>query len=447
MSIMPTDDAGSPGSPQVPQRNVGEEAVREADGRPEEHSTCMFELQHQSRRAGSDALDRRRILRGTSNSTTVKEDTKMGVILGAGVTGLAAAIKTGYPVFEASDHPGGICRSYNLGGFEFSVGGGHWLFGEGPGLEFIKERVKLNEYERRAGIYYNTTFPYPFQTVAQGPVGPAGNRGILKHWLLDTFGQEQCNLFFFPFNSKYTAGLYEKVVQTDAFKSPQAGGQGFCPRFYSPDRGMTALIDNMALKAQISYKEQACRVDVKGKMVFFTSGLYLKYDRLISTIPLDNMLKLCGVGHNLPYTSVLCINIGAEMGKCTPTDHWLYIPFCKGGFYRVGFYSNVNACYAPGGCVGLSVEMAFLPDKRPDPIELERIVFNVIDELQGWNWIGKVRVVDPTYVSTAYTWLYGKDDAAEKIAWLKEHDIYSVGRYGGWKFTGIAGSIEQGLSV
>lgn len=35
-------------------------------------------------------------------------------ILGAGVTGLAAGIASGLPVFESVESPGGICSSYYI---------------------------------------------------------------------------------------------------------------------------------------------------------------------------------------------------------------------------------------------------------------------------------------------------------------------------------------------
>ena len=37
---------------------------------------------------------------------------KSTLILGAGVTGLAAGYASGWPVYEAADAPGGICSSY-----------------------------------------------------------------------------------------------------------------------------------------------------------------------------------------------------------------------------------------------------------------------------------------------------------------------------------------------
>jgi len=56
------------------------------------------------------------------------------MILGAGFTGLAAGMNTGWPVYEGSDKPGGICSSYDKYGFTFSAGGPHWIFESGKNL-------------------------------------------------------------------------------------------------------------------------------------------------------------------------------------------------------------------------------------------------------------------------------------------------------------------------
>ena len=65
-------------------------------------------------------------------------------ILGAGMTGLAAAMVSGLKVYEAQEVPGGICSSYYLKAnendplysvpedqeaYRFEIGGGHWIFG------------------------------------------------------------------------------------------------------------------------------------------------------------------------------------------------------------------------------------------------------------------------------------------------------------------------------
>lgn len=368
------------------------------------------------------------------------------VILGAGFTGLAAGIKTKAPIYEASEHAGGICRSYHKDGFEFATGGGHWVFGKNKGYDYIKSLVPLNEYKRKASVYYNAKFPYPFQTTAQKNID--WNDGSLKHWLTYKFGIEQSNLFFHPFNEKYTAGLYNEVIQDDEYKTPPAGGVGFVSVFSDPVGGLGIVVDKMAEKCHITYKKRAVKINTEAKSVLFEDNEVVWYDKLISTIPLNQLLWMCGKrDFDLPYSSVLVLNIGAEPDVNLPDDHWLYVPFCKTNFYRIGFYSNVDSSKAPEGMVSLSVEMAFPAEYDYEDLDIPFITQEVIKELQAWRFIGKVITTDPTWVKTAYTWLRDKDEAKKNIEWLKERDIVSTGRYGKWKFQGFTQSIADGLEV
>jgi hypothetical protein len=91
--------------------------------------------------------------------------------------------------------------------------------------------------------------------------------------------------------------------------------------------------------------------------------------------------------------------------------------------------------------------MAFLTQNKPSQGQLEKINFDVVQELQDWGWIGKVDVIDPTWVETAYTWEYKKGDAQREIEWLKSKGIISIGRYGKWRFQGMQESIADGLSL
>ncbi len=359
---------------------------------------------------------------------------------------MASGIKTGAPIYEASDHAGGICTSYYKEGFQFSHGGPHFLFGKGPGLDYIKSLVSVNEHERKAGVYYNHIFPYPFQTSAEkeSPVNP----GSLKSWLRGNFSRESCNLFFNPFNDKYTAGLYDEVIQADEFKSPPAGSQGFVATFGDPVGGLSAVVSRMSEKCTINYKKRAIKINPEAKSILFEDNEVIWYDRLISTIPLGQLLWMCGKRDiELPYTSVLVLNIGAEPDINTPKEHWLYVPFCKTNFHRLCFYSNVDSSKAPVGKVGLAVEMAFLPDFDYEDFDIPFIIDQVVQELQSWRFIGKVITVDPTYVRCAYTWLKAKEDRETALNWLKERDIISTGRYGKWKFQGMVDSIRDGFEV
>lgn len=367
------------------------------------------------------------------------------VILGAGFSGMAAGIKTKAHIFEASDKPGGICRTYYKDGYSFEIGGGHWIFGKGKGLDFIKSLVELKEYTRNASVYYNTKFEYPIQTTAQQPLGDI-KQGTLKKWLADNFSQTECNLFFFPFNNKYTCGLYSSVIQDDGFKTPPAGGKGYVSTFYYPKNGLDKLVDIMASQCKISYNKKACAIDVDKHTVTFQDNTKISYKKLISTIPLNRILELCNrQSFHLPKTSVLVINIGAEKSYNTPDEHWLYVPFCNSNFFRIQFYSNIEPSKAPKGKIGLCVEIAM--KERCSFHVMEVISKNVVKELRYWGFIGDVDIIDPTFVDVAYTWLFNKEDRDKELKWLRERDIYSIGRYGAWKFCGMTESIEQGLGV
>lgn len=365
------------------------------------------------------------------------------LILGAGFTGMAAGIKTGWPVYEATDKPGGICRNYEKEGFTFSNGGPHWVFGKGKGLDYIKTLTDLNTYQRKASIYYNVQFPYPIQDYAEMQQEP--KKGTFQGWLGKNFSKELNNMFFYPFNDKYTAGLYRDTVQIDDYKTPTRGGTGTVVEFHDPVIGLTELVDRMADKNDIRYNKRVKSIDVDSKTVFFEDEA-IDYDKIVSSIPLNQMMAMCGKTVELPYTSVLVINIGAEKAECTPTDHWVYVPFCTSGFYRLAFYSNVDEKRAPYGKVGLSVELAF-PGMPPEKIDVLRATNEVIKELKLWRFIGDTVVVDPTYVRVAYSWLYNEKDKDDAIKWLKSRGITSTGRYGKWKFQGLVESIADGLEI
>ena len=56
-------------------------------------------------------------------------------------------------------------------------------------------------------------------------------------------------------------------------------------------------------------------------------------------------------------------------------------------------------------------------------------------------------VVESNRITHAYTWIGRNTDRDGYLAKLREKGIESIGRYGKWKFQGIAESIRDGLSV
>ena len=74
--------------------------------------------------------------------------------------------------------------------------------------------------------------------------------------------------------------------------------------------------------------------------------VYIKYEYLINTMPLNHFLKLIG-GYDellseMSYNKVLVFNLGFD--KASPlckNEHWIYIPSKDCNYYRAGFYNNI----------------------------------------------------------------------------------------------------------
>jgi protoporphyrinogen oxidase len=422
------------------------------------------------------------------------------VILGAGMTGLAAGFSSGLPVFEATDNPGGICSSYYMqpgqtsrhsnppkdnSAYRFEIGGGHWIFGGDPKLtQYLSRFVSLKRYTRRSSVYFHkekSFVPYPLQnhlrfldrdTVAKAineMSRPTGSFRTMKDWLESSFGPTLCNLFFYPFHDLYTAGLYERIAPQDAYKSPvdlptviqgalnNTPPVGYNSTFLYPRQGLNRLAQELAAHCNIQYSKEVVGIDPRRKEVTFADGDKINYDQLISTLPLNKVVSLVSFTEKeetSPYSSVLVLNIGARRGPKCPKDHWLYTPDSISEFHRVGFYSNVDRSFLPSPAkksnekVSIYVERAFPGSSKPSKKTIKKFADNVVAELQEWKFIKAVEVIDPTWIEVAYTWSYPESNWDKwAIETLEKHGIYQVGRYGLWRFHGIADSIRDGLYV
>jgi protoporphyrinogen oxidase len=423
--------------------------------------------------------------------------TAQTIILGGGMTGLAAGRASGLPVYEAEEAPGGICASYYVrpgdtrrlpappadgDAYHFEIGGGHWIFGGDPAIvRLIQDLAPCKSSQRVSSVFFHESglsVPYPLQNnlrfldpaTAERALAematPRGGTTTFKEWLYTSFGPTLSELFFDPFHELYTAGLYDRIAPQDAYKSPvdirlaRQGASGTAPpvgynvTYLYPEAGLDALARGLARSADVRYHKRAVAIDVEARAVRFEDGATVPYRRLVSTLPLNVMLALTGVSVDAPpdpYSSVLVLNLGAVRGPKCPPDHWLYNCRTRAGFHRVGFYSNVDGGFLPRRAedrVSIYVERAFVGGARPAPAEEAAYARAVVGELQDWGFIGSPEVVDPTWIDVAYTWaLPASRWRAQAMAALEARDIFPVGRYARWIFQGIADSIRDGLFV
>lgn len=427
---------------------------------------------------------------------------KDNIIIGAGMTGLAAGMVSGLPVYESETVPGGICSSYYLTpgsgerlykspedgeAYRFEIGGGHWIFGGDPAvLHFIKSLGPVKSYNRKSSVYFSKLglyVPYPIQNhlsclgkdiatkaISEIINAPDGTPKTMADWLEMSFGKTLLELFFAPFHELYTAGLWTRIAPQDSYKSPvnlsialqgaidkAPPPVGYNVTYVYPREGLNTLAQRMAKKCDVNYGKRVARISVKKKEVFFSDSSGAKYENLISTLPLNKALEMAGVkvGEKpASYTSVLVLNIGATRGKKCPEDHWLYISDSDSKFHRVGFYSNVDASFMPKSSrkgnerVSIYVEKAYQNGKKPGDKEIRAYSDSVVGELRSWGFISKAETVDPTWIDVAYTWsMPGSKWQERALSELEKNGIYQIGRYGRWTFQGIAESIKDGFFV
>lgn len=431
----------------------------------------------------------------------MKPSSPKALILGAGVTGLAAAWASGLPVYEAEEAPGGICSSYYMRpgdktclheppsdgeAYRFELGGGHWIFGGDPlVLQFIGSLAPLKSYARRSSVYFpdrGTFVPYPLQNSLKYLESEVIERALremaeatssnyrpqtMAEWLEASFGRTLCEIFFGPFHEMYTAGLWKSIAPQDAYKSPvnlslaiegafnHTRPVGYNTRFVYPTEGLNTLTRRMAEGTDIHYGKRVAQIDMRRREVLFADSSGAKYTQLISTLPLNRMLSLTGLHVEAtpdPSPSVLVINVGARRGPACPDDHWIYVPRSNCGFHRVGFYSNVDVSFLPasardaGEHTSIYVEKAFAEGQKPCLSEMFELSQRVVEQLQQWRWIEEVEVLDPTWIDVAYTWSWpGSNWKQFALKALEEHGIHQVGRYARWVFQGIADSVQNGL--
>lgn len=421
------------------------------------------------------------------------------IILGAGITGLSAGYQKSAPIFEALNVPGGICASYYLGTkegksnsriseetFRFEAGGGHWIFDTAEGIgDFIQSICAIRWHDRKAAVYLpqiKGLVPYPIQnhlsylpdSMRQDILreilrdAPPARDVTMADWLESNFGRTLCELFFFPFHNLYTAGLYTQIAPQDPYKSPidkhlirqgateKTPAVGYNTKFLYPVDGLDGLVNGLAKDCNIKFNHQVIKIDVASNTLLLADGKTLPYKHLISTFPLNLTLELAGLANErpAPYTSVLVINIGAQKGPQCPTEHWIYTPHSKTGFHRIGFYSNVDASFLPKSSrekdthVSIYAEKAYPAGTKPSPAAMDQIGLEIIRELQDWGMITAVEVMSPTWVEVAYTWQYPDSEwVNNSTKLLKSHHIIPTGRYGKWKFQGIAESIQDGRTA
>lgn len=422
------------------------------------------------------------------------------IIVGAGLTGLSTAYhleKKGffdYKLFEKDSDVGGLCRSVHQDGFTFDYTG-HLLHASDPYFQTLISQVvgmeHLNSVIRRSFIYsHNVYTHYPFQINLFGlpaeTIAECIEGFVLKKkakpirsfydWALYNFGKGIARHFFFPFQKKIFSYDLKKVTSSwtgrfvpstslsqmiyGAIKDPaQDQKVGYNAHFYYPKQGgIFFWIEKIAqaLVNPIYTDYEVQKIDMKKKIVIFSNGEAEPFDTLISTMPLDHVLEkmeeksstnFVQQRENLICNSVVNFNLGVNRPDLSD-KHWIYFPESEYPFYRIGFPHNFALKAVPEGCSSLYGEFSFI--KRSKHYIANRLNKSIAITKRLLNIDTKDIITEKIIqISHAYViYDFWREKNLQKLLdSLQEHDLYSIGRYGAWKYSSMQEAVLDGKKI
>jgi protoporphyrinogen oxidase len=426
-------------------------------------------------------------------------------IIGAGPCGLGAGRElerlghSNWRIHERAPNAGGLASSItDPQGFTWDHGG-HVVFSHFGEFDRLLEEVMGEEvysHERSSYIRFDDTWvPYPFQNNLRYLPSEAayecilglieaegGNPGMdFATWMEATFGGGITHHFMRPYNFKVWATppelmasdwIAERVSVVDhkqalrslIFKEDDVAWGPNNTFIFPAEGGTGEIYRRVASKFvdRISFNREVVLVDVEEKQLQFSDGTRDTYDVLISTMPLDILvrsLKHCPDSvrravEGLEHTSVYMVGIGYET-PLKDDKSWMYFPQDHAPFYRATNFGKYSPANVPNGDTGrYSAYMTETAHSRYkiEPIDgLEERVeaglraAGVVEERPD---VATATVVDIPYAYPVPTLNLGT--ALRTIQpWLMGNDVYSRGRFGSWRYEmgNMDHAVKMGIDV
>ena len=430
------------------------------------------------------------------------------LIIGAGPTGLGAANRLRelgmeeFIILERNNYAGGLATSFkDDAGFTWDIGG-HVVFSHYDYFDNLMDSLlgdERLEHQRESWVRSNSTWvPYPFQNNIRH-LPPEARwecvKGLLPghrneetpsnfaEWFDHIFGAGIAKHFMQPYNFKVWATppelmqfnwIGERVSVVDlkkvlkniileqddvawgpnnTFKFPLYGGTGEIFRRLGK-----------RLKDRTEFGQSVVAIDPDAKKVTTESGLTIEYEVLLNTAPVDILAgkwlsnrdaALIDAAGDLTHNSVYVGGVGLDIRDESERNSrcWMYYPESDSPFYRVTNFHNYspNNVARPGEQLAFMCESSFSEHK---PEKVDELMDRTIEGLVNTDMMDPARVKDictkwEIAVDYGYPVPTLKRDGALRTIQprLEEKDIYSRGRFGGWKYevSNMDHSVMQGV--
>ena len=431
------------------------------------------------------------------------------LIIGAGPTGLGAAHRLqelghdDFTVYDQAPYVGGLATSFKddkgfTWDFAVHVAHSHYHY-----VDALMEKLLPDgfyHHERKSWVHeYGAYIPYPFQNnirhlpakplqdcldglhhIKNNP--PSSTPTNFREWILNSFGDGIADHFMIPYNTKIWTTppenmnchwLGDRVPVVDierveknireeiddvawgpnhTFQFPKEGGTGAIWEAL----GATLPADKLKLSCELTH------LDLNEKTASFDDGSTVNYDAIISTIPLIRLTALTGLdavhqrASQLKYSHTQVVGVAPNFKLPVHLDDktWLYCPEESTIFYRVTPFSLFSPSHVPD----INKHCSFLceissPGEGPMQDD-DYLIENTLKDLQSSGVVDATAENSHVYMMNAE---FGypiptvdRDDILnDVIPALEEHNIFSRGRFGGWKYevANMDHSLMQGVEA
>jgi UDP-galactopyranose mutase len=429
------------------------------------------------------------------------------LIVGAGPCGLACGRELerlghrDWLAVERAPVPGGLAASVrDPAGFTWDLGG-HVVFSHFGEFDALLAEVMGDDiwhHDRSSYVRFDDRWiPYPFQhnlrhlppevtydcLLGLIDAGGAEANGAVDFaaWMRRMFGDGITRHFMAPYNFKVWATppermaadwIAERVAVVDyrrALENVVLGRDdvawGPNNTFVFPASGGTGEIYRRLgakLSERIHYSRELVEIDPQSRVARFEDGSREPYDALVSTMPLDLLVArltdcpdaVRDAARVLEHNSVYMVGVGYE-APLRDEKSWMYFPNPSIPFYRATNFAKYSPANVPDGDVerycSYMTETSYSrykPEARSgleDRVEQGLRSGGVIEVSAP---VASVQVEDIPYAYPVPT--LGRDRALAVIQpWLMEHDIYSRGRFGAWRYevANMDHAVKMGIDV
>ena len=416
------------------------------------------------------------------------------VILGSGISGISAGYhlkKAGEEsvIFERNGDWGGLCGNFTIDGFRFD--------------KFVHFTFAPDEYTQKIFEESSPTIPHPpvsynywngywLKHPAQNNLHPLPVEEKVKiiedfvnrpqkevseiedyeEWLRVQYGDYFAENFPFKYTRKYW-GVEPKKLETKwvgnrLHVSPlnevlrgsyeEQTENFYYTKFmkYPKKGGFRSILNNCREGLDIRFNKEVVHIDTTNKIVEFKDGTTAEYTRLISSLPLPEIVKMLDnvpeevktAAENLMHTSGYMVSLG--FNKPDIAKHlWFYIydeDILASRVYSPNLKSPDNV---PEGCSSLQAEI-FFSNKAEIPAA-DKVLENTIKKLIEMGIFKKEDLIvkDIRFEKYANV-IFDKNiykNRALVLDYLKTKEIESIGRFGKWEYMWTHQAFEDGRKV